>query len=253
MRPGRHACPVDTVCPSKIVSPARTTSLLYSSTFLLNCYLQRDFCFRLTARTAQLHLPCSLSPFSLQCYVTSLRYSLYSAKVPMNPLRIYDYLTLSRARIFDWVRPLTDEQYRREFPIGLGSLARILTHIMICEWSYIARLEGRYLTPYAEWPIKDEQPPPFPVVESTWTEQAAHTHAVLVEVDDWNRVVTYQTLPDFGPQRTITTTPADLATQIFLHEVHHRAQVLNILRQLGVATTDIDFNSLMKRQSGTKD
>jgi uncharacterized damage-inducible protein DinB len=118
---------------------------------------------------------------------------------------------------------------------------------MICEWSYIARLEGRYLQPYSEWPIQDEQPPPFAVVESTWTEQANHTRAALAAVDDWNRTVTYQTLPDLGPQRTITTTPADLATQIFLHEVHHRAQVLNILRQLGVETTDIDFNALTRR------
>jgi uncharacterized damage-inducible protein DinB len=164
----------------------------------------------------------------------------------MDPLRIYDYLTRARGRIFDWVRPLSDDQYRREFPIGLGSLARILTHVMICEWSYIARLEGRYLQPYAEWPIQDEQPPPFTVVESTWTKQAAHTRAVLAAVDNWTGAVTYQTLPDLGPQRTITTTPADLATQIALHEVHHRAQVLNILRQLGVATSDLDFNALMQ-------
>ena len=30
----------------------------------------------------------------------------------MNPSRVYDYLARSRARVFDWVRPLTDEQYR---------------------------------------------------------------------------------------------------------------------------------------------
>lgn len=164
----------------------------------------------------------------------------------MDPLRLYDYLVLCRARIFDWVRPLSDAQYRREFPIGLGSLARVLTHVMLCEWMYVARIEGRDVPPYSQWPIQDEQPPPFEVVESTWTEQAAHTRAALAAVDDWTRAVSYQTLPDLGPQRTITTTPADIATQIVLHEVHHRAQVLNILRQLGVETTDVDFNALMK-------
>lgn len=164
----------------------------------------------------------------------------------MDPLRIYDYLVLARTRVFDWVRTLNDDQYRREFSIGLGSLARILTHVMLCEWMYVARIEGRHVPPYGEWPIQDEEPPPFDVVESTWTDQAAHSRAVLAAVDDWNRGIKYKTLPDIGPQRTITTTPADLTTQIVLHEVHHRAQVLNILRQLGVGTTDIDFNALMR-------
>jgi len=164
----------------------------------------------------------------------------------MDPLRIYDYLTLSRGHLFDWVRPLSDDQYRREFPIGLSSLARTLTHVMLCEGMYVARLEGRHVPPYSEWPIQDEQPPPFAVVESTWTDQAAHTRSVLAAVDDWNREIQYQTLPDLGPQRTITTTPANLVTQIAFHEVHHRAQALNMLRHLGVATTDVDFNTLMR-------
>ena len=61
----------------------------------------------------------------------------------MEPLKIYDYLTLARQRIFDWTRPLSAEQYTQEFPIGLGSLARTLTHVMICEWAYVERILGR--------------------------------------------------------------------------------------------------------------
>jgi uncharacterized damage-inducible protein DinB len=30
-----------------------------------------------------------------------------------------------------------------------------------------------------------------------------------------------------------------------LHEVHHRAQAMNILRQLGVKLADIDYNAMM--------
>lgn len=164
----------------------------------------------------------------------------------MDPLRIYDYLTRARTHIFNYVRPLSDEQYCRVFPIGLGSLARILTHVMICEGMYVARLAGRPVLPYSEWPIQDEQPPSFAELEQHWTEQAANTRAVLAAIHDWTHPLQYQTLPDLGPVRTITTTPADLATQIAFHEIHHRAQALNILRHLGVPTADLDFNALMQ-------
>jgi hypothetical protein len=42
----------------------------------------------------------------------------------MEPLKIYDYLTLARQRILECVRRLTAEQYGRMMPIGLGTLGR---------------------------------------------------------------------------------------------------------------------------------
>jgi uncharacterized damage-inducible protein DinB len=41
---------------------------------------------------------------------------------------------------------------------------------------------------------------------------------------------------------------ADIFTQLVLHEVHHRAQAMNMLRQLGIAAEDIDYNTLMYRR-----
>jgi uncharacterized damage-inducible protein DinB len=44
----------------------------------------------------------------------------------------------------------------------------------------------------------------------------------------------------------VTASPADQFTQLVLHEVHHRAQAVNILRHLGVESLgDLDFNALM--------
>src|SRR5262245_23877200 len=110
----------------------------------------------------------------------------------MDPLRIYSYLMLSRGRIFDWVRPLSDEQYRRQFGIGLGSIGRTLTHVMICEFAYIERMQGRALAPYETWPIQDEKPPPFATLEAAWAEQAAKTQAALRAVRDWNAPFEYR-------------------------------------------------------------
>lgn len=175
----------------------------------------------------------------------------------MDPLRIYDYLTLSRKKVLDAARDLTDAQWRQEFDIGLGSVGRTLTHLMICEWFYIERLEGRTVPPYEEWPIQDEKPPDFDVIEMTWAAQAVETRAAMERVRDWSKRIEFASVshPD-EPDRQdfiITATAGDLVTQLFLHEMYHRAQVANMLRRLGAPIDgDIDYSTLMydKRESG---
>lgn len=176
----------------------------------------------------------------------------------MDPLKIYDYLTQARERVFAAVRPLSPEQYRREFDFGLHTLARTLTHIMISEWYYIERLAGRTLRPYDEWPIRDEIPPAFEVLESTWREQARHTRAALAAERDWRRVIQYLGFPDdHGKRYHVTATAGDLAAQLALHEVHHRAQLMAMLRRLGderpgPPLQDLDYNDLMfERRAAT--
>lgn len=163
----------------------------------------------------------------------------------MEPLRIYDYLTLARSRMFEKIRPLADDAYTREFPIGLGSLGRTLTHIMISEWYYVQRMQRRDVPAYEQWPIRDESPPPFPALEGAWTRQAEATRAALAGVRDWREVVEYRVTDDDKREVIVTATPADLFTQLALHETHHRAQALNMLKHLGVTFGDLDFNALM--------
>jgi uncharacterized damage-inducible protein DinB len=91
----------------------------------------------------------------------------------MDPLKTYDDLTIARGRIFDALRPLTAERYAQHFPIGPGTLARTLTHILISEWYDIERLLRREVPPYPQWKIRDENPLPFAALEATWLEQAA--------------------------------------------------------------------------------
>jgi uncharacterized damage-inducible protein DinB len=169
----------------------------------------------------------------------------------MEPLKIYDYLTLARRRIFDKVRPLSAEQYAREFPIGLGTLGRILTHIMISEWYYVQRIQRRDVPPYEEWPIQQEHPPAFEVLEAAWTEQADHTRAAIHAVRDWIADLEYQVTADDGRPEIVTASAADIFTQLALHEVHHRAQVMNMLRHLGVPADDLDFNSFFERRAAS--
>ncbi|MCA9310081.1 MAG: DinB family protein [Phycisphaerales bacterium] len=163
----------------------------------------------------------------------------------MEPRRIYDYLTTARQPLFERIRPLGPAAYRQEFAVGPGSLAKVLTHMYISEWYYIERIEGRRVPPYAEWPVRDEHPPGFAELESLWNQQVQRTRATLDPQRDWSAAVEYQVTDDDGREILVTTTAADVVTQLILHEVHHRSQALNMLRQLGAQGEDLDFNLLM--------
>ena len=167
----------------------------------------------------------------------------------MNPLRTYDYLIKSRERVLDAVRPLTPRQYTQELPIGLRSIGSTLTHMMISEWYYIERFEVHPVPPYDQWPIQYERPPAFEVVEVAWHEQMARVRALVAAERDWNRTITYDSFPDDSGRRfRITASSGDVFTQLVLHEVHHRAQLMAMLRGLGDSAAplqDIDYGELM--------
>lgn len=175
---------------------------------------------------------------------------MYTAS--MQPLKIYDYLTKARERVFDAVRGLSPELYQREFSIGLKTFGTTLTHMMIVEWAYIERIQRHDLPPYETWPIQDEKPPAFGVIETTWREQAPRTRAVVQAAHasgSWEREFDYTSKSREGKLTRITVSPADIFTQMTLHEVHHRAQVMAMLRECGVVLQDLDFGYMMyKRQ-----
>lgn len=164
----------------------------------------------------------------------------------MRPDRLYEYLTLSRQRVFDWVRGLTDEQYAREFEIGNGSIAQTYNHLLISEWYYVLRMLERDVPPVSEIMERDAHPPTLAHVEAEWESQAAETRAAIAQIKDWSAPIRYVVERD-GKDLAVHTTIEDIFTQLVLHEMHHRSQILNMLRQLGVTTEDIDFNLLMYR------
>jgi uncharacterized damage-inducible protein DinB len=164
----------------------------------------------------------------------------------MPPSRIYDYLVLARGKLLDKVRALSPEQYAQQFAIGLGSLARTLTHTLISEWYYVQRIRRREVPPYEQWPIRDESPPAFSTLESEWAKQADDTRAAIREIDDWDAPLEYRVTADDGRRMIVTASPAEIFAQLAFHEVHHRAQAMSMLRQLGSPIgEDLDFNTLM--------
>jgi uncharacterized damage-inducible protein DinB len=154
-------------------------------------------------------------------------------------VRVYDVLLQARQKLFDWVRPLTQAQYTQPFPFGVRSVRGSLVEIARAELFLAMRLREEPLPPLAQWPVNEQRLATFPDLEHAWGAQSQQTRATLAGTTDWDRAVTCRLI---RPTETVllTATKADIATQILMHEVHHRAQAMAMLRQLGVEAQNLD-------------
>jgi uncharacterized damage-inducible protein DinB len=168
----------------------------------------------------------------------------------MEYAQVYDVLTKARQRLFDWVRPLSQEQYTRKFPFGLGTIRATLNEIARVELLYAMRLRGEPLPPPPlpdSFPISETRQPAFADLEKAWAAQAPQTRATLARTTDWTNTTTRRI--EQGDQVIITTASKDeIAVQMLMHEVHHRAQAMAMLRQLGVEAQNIDYISFAARR-----
>lgn len=126
---------------------------------------------------------------------------------------------------------------------------------MICEYAYMERIAGRTPPPYHTWPIQDEKPPAFDMLEKAWREQMNRSQQIMNNEDDWNRELKFDsTVLSDGRQFRVTTTPMDMMVQLLTHEVHHRAQVMAMLRELKVdkPLIDLDYSYFANKREQIK-
>ncbi len=165
------------------------------------------------------------------------------------PSMVYEYLATARARLLDWVRPLTPEQYTQEFPFGRRTIRNTLVEIPHAEWLYGKRLAGEPVPPREEQPFVRFYETELAPLEDAWRELAERTRRLLRAERDWARPVEYIYRPLNRPPLKIRTTAAGIATQMICHEVHHRAQVMAMLRQFGIAAENLDYSALMVQRT----
>lgn len=164
----------------------------------------------------------------------------------MQPQTMYEYLVKARQRLFEWIRSLTKEQYEQEFPYGLMTIHATLLHTAGAEWAYSQRIAGQQVTA-ADSPYTAEKIKSYAELEAAWSKMAEGTRAALAQVSSWDEPVVYRFYPQGtgSPAVRITTTRVGVASQLIVHEAHHRSQVMSMLRQMGVAAQNLDYSAMM--------
>jgi uncharacterized damage-inducible protein DinB len=155
----------------------------------------------------------------------------------------FDYLLQARGRLLAWVREQPPAVYTRTFPIGLGSIRATFVHTAAAEWAYVERLGGRSVS-LADSPFTVERQPEFEPFVAAWERQAPVTRRALADLGESRRPVEF--VSQMGPKPSrVRTTAGGLAGQLLMHEVHHRAQIMAMLRQTGVAAENLDYSALV--------
>ncbi|HEY3248683.1 MAG TPA: DinB family protein [bacterium] len=162
-----------------------------------------------------------------------------------NPPHLHDYVVTARAKLLDWVRPLTLEQYTQEFPLGLKTMRKTMVEIASGEWTYTRRLRGEELPPVDDRPFHRFEDTDFAALEPVWREETEQTGRMLREITDWTTPVEYLVRVPDRPVIRIQTTTGGIAAQMLFHEIHHRAQAMAMLRQLGIPAQNLDYSLFM--------
>ena len=160
----------------------------------------------------------------------------------MHPADAYDYLVEARQRVFDQVRPLPQTEYTKRLSFGHGSIRATLVHIADTEWWYASMLEGAP-APEERSPFRSFSRTGFKPLEAAWGNLAARTRRVLRAQTAWGRPVEDRWTTKRW-KRGVRTTADGVALQLFFHEVHHRAQVMTMLRLLGAPIQGLDYSLL---------
>ena len=166
-------------------------------------------------------------------------------------VHFFDYLVVARVHLHDWIGAQPHGLYTREYPFGLGSIRATLTHVADIEWGYVQRLRGRDYT-RADSPFTVERYPTLPALSAAWRVQQPVTRAALAGLGDPSRLIEYVSR-NFIPPRRTRTTAGGVAGQLLFHEVHHRAQVMAMLRLAGVPAQDLDYSRLMWERTSVAD
>ncbi|HLW60718.1 MAG TPA: DinB family protein [bacterium] len=155
----------------------------------------------------------------------------------------FDYLCLARERLFAWIAGLPAEAYARAFPFGRGSIRATLIHVADAQRGYTSRLEGSEYSA-AENPFTAERLPDLGSLKDAWSTLNPLTRRAMAALGNGSREILYASRV-LSPGKRLRGTAGGVASQLLFHEVHHRAQVMTMLRHFGVAAENLDYNNLM--------
>ena len=158
------------------------------------------------------------------------------------PLDHYRYLITARRRLLEAVKRLSPEQYVREFPFGLHTVRRTLHHMAGAEWFVLGQLPGGLPSNgLGENPFSPRRVPDAVALEAAWKALEPRTVEIITGEADWNRAVEITVIIPSRQQFRVQTTPLKTFAQFCYHEVHHRSQVMAMVRQMDAPVETLDF------------
>lgn len=158
------------------------------------------------------------------------------AAYDLDTIRVYyRYGEWAFRRVVASASSLTDDQLDRSFEIGLGSLRKTLLHIRDAEQYWLDNWTKGSTPGIEELPITTSIDELAALFEQT--AEGRSTFLGRQSSDDLQRPITVQ--PALGKKLAFRLGEAVL--QVCCHGTHHRAQALNMLRQIDAEVPALDY------------
>lgn len=158
--------------------------------------------------------------------------------------RLHQHRMWVNHRLLKAVRPLSEEQLRQQFAVGQGSIWRTLTHLLAAEFVWLEALLGNDspLMPgdvTGKLPGNQESEGAIRSLDELalkWQELDRRWNVYLDTLtdDDYYEVI-YKTSTSSGLGKRHGTSRADVLLHVCTHAQYTTAQLMNMLRQLGVS------------------
>lgn len=149
--------------------------------------------------------------------------------------QMFVYSDWANGKILSAAERLSDAQLDQPFEIGRGSFRRTLIHTLAGEYVWFRRLSGAWET---RW-LDEDEPASIATVRARFEQTRRERDAFLPSLADADlpRVQTYR--DSAGP--VYHATLSEMLLQMLMHSTHHRAQLVNMLRQLGAGPVELDL------------
>ncbi len=147
----------------------------------------------------------------------------------------YDYTEWANERVLDAAERLSPEQFLESDLEGVWSIRDSLVHIMVSQWAWIERWNGR--TP-ATYPEKAEFPD-VASIRARWSEVYAGMRALFERWDD-DQLASDLTYTNFKGE--VWTYPIwEQLLQVANHSTYHRGDLAALLTWFGASPGELDF------------
>src|SRR3954468_3127395 len=149
---------------------------------------------------------------------------------------LYDYSYWENARLFPVVSSLTTEEFVKRVAGSWGSVRNTLVHMMSAEGGWLERAGGPVRGPA----LKPDDFPALPSVVNYWTAQEQKVRSFLATLSDGDigRPIEFS-LPQLSMNGVLTI--GEMLHHAVNHNIHHRAQVALLIRQLGLVPGNVDI------------
>ena len=155
---------------------------------------------------------------------------------------LYDYNSWANRRVLDACAPLDTAKLAHDLHSSFPSVRDTLGHIMLAEWLWLERWQGRS--------------PAFPTenfsdlasLRSRWQKIETDLSAFVQRLtsSDLDRVVEYKNTKG----RAFSSPMWQMLQHLVNHGTYHRGQITTLLRQLGATPVATDMIAFYRERSG---